>query len=87
MILGGMTSVVGMMIFGTVRCFIVSPRVFFTVVLVVSLCSAYENIVFAESDVREIEWAGSACAEDRFYRSGDFKRVRPGADASTNQKE
>ncbi len=72
MILGGVTSLVGMLIFGSVRSFITSPRVFFTVALVVSLCSAYENVIFEESDMRRAEWAGSADSEHRFYRSGEF---------------
>ena len=72
MILGGVTSLVGMLIFGSVRSFITSPRVFYTVALVVALCSAYENIIFEESDTRRAEWAGSADSEHRFYRSGEF---------------
>ncbi len=72
MILGGVTSLVGMLIFGSVRSFITSPRVFFTVALVVSLCSAYENIIFEESDMRRAEWAGSPDSDNRFYRSGEF---------------
>lgn len=75
MILGGVTSLVSVLIFGTVRSFITSPRVFFTILLVIALCSAYENIVFDESDVREVEWAGSPQAENRFYRSGEYKNI------------
>jgi hypothetical protein len=74
MILGGVTGLIGMVIFGTMRSFITSPRVFFTLLLVVALCSAYENVIFNESDIRAVEWAGSEQAEDRFYRSGDFKK-------------
>ena len=85
MILGGVTSLVGMVIFGSVRSFITSPRVFFTVALVVALCSTYENIVFEERDRERVEWAGSEDAENRFYRSGEFKRARTNTSAS--QKE
>ena len=74
MILGGVTGLIGMVAFGTMRNFITSPRVFFTLLLVVALCSAYENVIFNESDIRSVEWAGSEQAEDRFYRSGDFKK-------------
>ncbi len=74
MILGGLTGLIGMVMFGTMRNFITSPRVFFTLLLVVALCSAYENVIFTESDIRSVEWAGSEQAEDRFYRSGDFKK-------------
>ena len=72
MILGGVTSVVGALIFGTVRSFITSPRVFFTVALVIALCSSYENILFDEEDVREAEWRGFSQGEDRFFRSGEY---------------
>jgi uncharacterized membrane protein len=74
MILGGVTSLVGMLIFGAVRSFLTSPRVFFTVCLVVALCSAYENIIFEESERERLEWAVGMNAEDRFYKSGEFKR-------------
>lgn len=72
MILGGVTSILGMVVFGSVRSFITSPRVFFTVVLVVALCSSYENVLFDENDVREAEWMGSSQGEDRFFRSGEY---------------
>ncbi len=85
MILGGVTSLVGMVIFGSVRSFITSPRVFFTVALVVALCSAYENVIFEERDTQRAQWASGADAEDRFYRSGDYKPHR--TNASISQKE
>ena len=69
MILGGVTSVVGALIFGTVRSFITSPRVFFTLMLVLALCSAYENILFDESDVLTARQAGTSTEEDRVLRS------------------
>ncbi len=72
MILGGITSLVGMVVFGSVRSFILSPRVFFTVILVIALCSAYENIIFDESDMRDVEWSSSPQGEDRFYRRGEY---------------
>lgn len=68
MILGGVTSVVGALIFGTVRSFITSPRVFFTLMLVLALCSAYENILFDESDVLTARQAGTSTEEDRVFR-------------------
>ncbi len=68
MILGGVVSLVGVLIFGAVRSFITSPRVLFTLVLVVALCSAYENIIFDESDVLTADAAGSPRGEDRIYR-------------------
>ncbi len=68
MILGGMTSLVGALIFGTVRSFLTAPRVFYTLVLVVALCSAYENILFDESDVLTAEAVGTPEADDRMYR-------------------
>ena len=70
MILGGITSLVGVMVFGTVRSFITSPRVFFTVILVIALCSAYENMVFDEADVTRARWTSSAEQEDRLYGKG-----------------
>lgn len=85
MILGGVTSLVGAMIFGSVRSFITSPRVFFTVALVVALCSAYENIVFCESDVERAEWGSTELADDRFYRSGEYTYTSTKSSAS--QKE
>lgn len=66
-ILGGVTSMLGVLIFGSVRSFITSPRVFFTVMLVIALCSAYENIIFDESDVLTAKRAGSPTEEDRIY--------------------
>lgn len=81
MILGGVTSLLGMVIFGSVRSFITSPRVFFTVVLVMALCSAYENIVFRESDVERVEWEHTAHSDDRFYRNGEY------TDAQNQSKE
>ena len=68
MILGGVTSVVGALVFGTVRSFITSPRVFFTLMLVLALCSAYENILFDESDVLTARQAGTSTEEDRVFR-------------------
>jgi hypothetical protein len=68
MILGGVISVVGALVFGTVRSFITSPRVFFTLTLVLALCSAYENILFDESDVLTARQAGTSTEEDRVFR-------------------
>lgn len=68
MILGGVTSIVGALIFGTVRSFITSPRVFFTLTLVLALCSAYENLIFDESDVLTARQAGTPTEEDRVFR-------------------
>ena len=76
MILGGVTSFLGLMIFGCVRSFITSPRVFFTVILVMALCSAYENILFEERAVDLARWQGSDDSENRLYRSGQFSRDR-----------
>ena len=70
MILGGITSMVGVLIFGTVRSFITSPRVFFTLILVLALCSAYENLIFDESDVLTARCAGTPSEEDRVFRRG-----------------
>ncbi len=70
MILGGITGTVGILIFGTVRSFITSPRVFFTVILVLALCSAYENLVFDESDVLTARTAGTPSEDDRVFRHG-----------------
>jgi len=70
MILGGITGTVGILIFGTVRSFITSPRVFFTVILVLALCSAYENLVFDESDVLTARTAGTPTEDDRVFRHG-----------------
>lgn len=70
MILGGVTSIAGALIFGTVRSFITSPRVFFTLMLVISLCSAYENVLFDESDVLTARRSGSPTAEDRIFLRG-----------------
>lgn len=70
MILGGITSMLGVLIFGSVRSFITSPRVFFTLILVIALCSAYENIIFDESDVLTARRAGSPTEEDRIYLRG-----------------
>lgn len=70
MILGGVTSMVGVLIFGTVRSFITSPRVFFTLTLVLALCSAYENLIFDESDILTARSAGTPSEEDRVFRHG-----------------
>ncbi len=70
MILGGVTSIAGALIFGSVRSFITAPRVFFTLLLVISLCSAYENVLFDESDVLTARRSGSPTAEDRIYLRG-----------------
>ena len=70
MILGGVTGTVGVLIFGTVRSFITSPRVFFTIFLVLALCSAYENLIFDESDVLAACAASSPSEEDRIFRHG-----------------
>lgn len=71
MILGGITGTVGILIFGTVRSFITSPRVFFTIILVLALCSAYEDLIFDESDVLAARAASSPSEEDRFFRHGE----------------
>lgn len=68
MVLGGLTSMAGALIFGTVRSFITSPRVFFTLTLVLALCSAYENLVFDENDVLTARQAGTSIEEDRVFR-------------------
>jgi hypothetical protein len=70
MILGGITSMVGALIFGSVRSFITSPRVFFTLILVIALCSAYENLIFDESDVLTARRAGTPTEEDRVLFRG-----------------
>ena len=70
MILGGVTSLVGMTVFGAVRSFITAPRVFFTVILVIALCSAYENVIFDENDVLRARWTDSPEQEDRVYCKG-----------------
>ena len=69
MILGGLMAIVGAMVFGTVRSFITFPRVFFTLMLVLALCSAYENLIFDESDVLTARQAGTSTEEDRVLRS------------------
>lgn len=70
MILGGITGMVGVLLFGTVRSFITSPRVFFTLILAMALSSAYENLIFDESDVTHAEKAGTPTEEDRVFRRG-----------------
>jgi hypothetical protein len=69
MILGGTVSLTGAVVFGAVRSFVTSPRVFFTLLLVVALCSAYENIIFEESDVRRASLQSSPEEDSRLYRS------------------
>jgi hypothetical protein len=61
---------VGVLLFGTVRSFITSPRVFFTLTLAMALSSAYENLIFDESDVTHAEKAGTPTEEDRVFRRG-----------------
>ena len=68
MILGGVTALAGVLVFGAVRSFITSPRVFFTLTLMVALCSAYENLIFDESDVWAARQEGSSTEEDRVFR-------------------
>ncbi len=70
MILGGIASLIGTMIFGTVRSYVTSPRVFFTLVVLIALCSAYQNIIFDESDVLNAVSVGSPAGEDRIWRRG-----------------
>jgi hypothetical protein len=80
MILGGLTSLLGLLAFGCVRSFITSPRVSFTVTLVMALCSAFEHILFEERTIEHILWQGDDGAENRFYRSGQFSRERRKSD-------
>lgn len=68
MILGGVTSMFGLVIMGSVRSFLSSPRVFFTIILVIALCSAYENMIFEEWDRENAAWVGSESSENRVYR-------------------
>lgn len=68
-ILGGMASLLGVLIFGTVRSFLVFPRVLYTLMLVVALSSAYANVLFDESDVLTATSVGTPCEEDRIYRN------------------
>lgn len=70
LILGGLGSVVSVLLLGTVRSFAGTPRVFFTLLLAVALCSAYENILFEEHDVLTVDPAGDHTREDRMYRVG-----------------
>ena len=49
---------------------------FFTLILVIALCSAYENILFEESELEAARWQGDDLAENRLYRSGQFLRDR-----------
>lgn len=67
-LMGGVTSLLGMGIFGTVRSFMTSPRVFFTIMLVVAVCSTYGNILFEEHDVEEAMWERNDNNEDRILR-------------------
>lgn len=68
MILGGTVSLTGVVALGVVRSFMTAPRVFFTVLLVIALCSAYENVIFEEYDVRNATLAPSPEADNRLYR-------------------
>ena len=70
MIIGGLAGVATALVFGIMRSFISSPRVFFTVFLSVALCSAFENILFDEDDIRAAETPGSPEREDRLFRRG-----------------
>lgn len=70
LILGGLGSVMSVLLLGTVRSFSGIPRVFFTLLLAVALCSAYENILFEEHDVLTVDPAGDHTREDRMYRIG-----------------
>lgn len=69
-IIGGITGTAGLLIFGAVRSFITSPRVFFTMILVLALCSTYENLVFDESDVLAAQSADTPSKNDRLFRRG-----------------
>jgi hypothetical protein len=44
--------------------------VFFTIILVLALCSAYENLIFDESDVLAAQAASTPSEEDRIFRHG-----------------
>ena len=68
MILGGMASLLGVVIFGSVRSFITSPRVFFTILLMIALCSAYENMIFDEYDVTRASWESNPGEDSRLFR-------------------
>ena len=68
MILGGMASLVGVVIFGSVRSFLTSPRVFFTILLMIALCSAYENILFDEYDVTRAFRESTPEEDSRLFR-------------------
>ncbi len=68
MLLGGIVSVCGVLVFGMFRSFLTVPRVFFTITLVVALCSAWAGIVFEENDVLTAMTTASPTAEDRLFR-------------------
>ena len=76
MILGGVTSVFGFLIFGTVRSFITSPRVFFTLLLVLALCSAYEDIMLEEKETLEAERMNAPQATDRVYSQVEYNHTK-----------
>ena len=40
------------------------------VILVIALCSAYENVIFDENDVLRARWTDSPEQEDRVYCKG-----------------
>ncbi len=68
MLLGGVVSMCGVLVFGIFRSFLTVPRVFFTLTLVLALCSAYENIIFREYDVLMATDPGTSGEQDRIFR-------------------
>ncbi len=70
MLIGGIVGLVGVMAFGTVRSFVTSPRVFFTLVLLGALCSAYANILQREDDILTAKVPDSRYTVDRYFRPG-----------------
>ena len=76
MILGGVTSVFGFLIFGAVRSFITSPRVFFTLLLVLALCCAYEDIILEEKEILDAERMNAPREVDRVYCQGEYNHSK-----------
>lgn len=70
MVLGGLSSVVGILLLGTVRGFLYDPLALFSLWVILSLMSAYAEAAFEDDDELTARSSGTACCDDRIFRIG-----------------
>ncbi len=64
----GISAIAGMLLYGAFHPLLLSTRVLVTLTVLFALCSAYENLIFDESDVRMAESQKSPYSVDRMLR-------------------